>query len=131
MARLLTPPIGGSQAIRVDTGIDRIDQQAVQRWPVRPAPLKLALVLAAGGANWHADLVDGEMAQYLTDRTEALVELKGLADRRLRLLIGIEDDLPRWPAHIAHGHRLTELPAPRFGHPRFEHSRFENMEFGL
>jgi hypothetical protein len=75
--------------------------------------------------------VVGKVAQDLADGAEPLVQVEDQADRRLRLLIGIQDDLPGGPAHIAHGNRLTQLATPRLGHPRVEHSGFENMQFGF
>ena len=73
----------------------------------------------------------GEVAQDLADRAEPVVEVEDQADRRLRLLVGIQGDLPGRPAHIAHGDRPAQLAAPCLGHPRFKHSGFENVQFGF
>ena len=131
MPRLLPTAVGRAQAIDVGAGVDRVDQQAVERRPVGPPPFEFALVVAARGAHRHPDAVVGEVAQDLADGAEPVVQVEDQADRRLRLLVGIQDDLPGGPAHIAHGDGPAQLAAPRLGHPRFEHSGFENVQFGF
>src|SRR4051795_10865998 len=108
-------------ATRVGSGVDRVDQQAVERWPVGPPPLEFALIVAARRAHRHPDAVVGEMAQDLADRAEPVVQVEDQADRRLGLLVGFQGDLAGWPAHVAHGDGPAQLAAPRLGHPRLEH----------
>ena len=54
-------------------------------------------------------------AYQLRRRREAIEQVEDQADRRLPLLVGIEDDLARGTAHITDRHRLAELAPTRLG----------------
>ena len=77
---MLALRVHNAAPIDVGAGVNRIDQQAVQGWPIGTVPLEVSLVLTALGANRHPDAVDGEVAQDLADRTVPLIQIEGQAD---------------------------------------------------
>ena len=127
-AGLLPAPVDRAQAVDVGAGIDRVGEQVLQRGPAGPAPFQLALVWAAEHAHRQADVVPGEVAHDLADRPPALEQVEHQPDRRLRLLVGIEDDLAGGTAHIAHRHVPAEFAPRRLGPPALEHARLDDMQ---
>src|SRR5208283_4395883 len=58
-------------------------------------------------------------------------QVEDQTDRRLRLLVGIEDDLARGTAHVADGHRFAEFAPTRLGFPARQHPCLEDMKLGF
>jgi hypothetical protein len=127
-SRLLASPVGRSDAIGIDAGIDRIAEQIVQRGPVGAAPFKLALAWAAARSHRHPDVVLDQIAQHLADRSKAFEQREYLTDRPLRLLVWVQHDLARGTSQIPHRHRLAEFAPPCLGPPACQHPRLEDMQ---
>jgi hypothetical protein len=79
----------------------------------------------------HADAVLDQIGHHLADPLEAIEQVKDQADRRLRLLVGIEDDLARGTAHISDRHGLAELAPARLGFSARQHPCLEDMKLGF
>ena len=94
-------------------------------------PFQLALARALASAHRHADVVLYQIGHHLADRAEAIKKVEDQADRRLRLLVGVEDDLARGTSRIADRHGLAEFAPARLGFPARQHPRLEDVEFGF
>jgi hypothetical protein len=72
-----------------------------------------------------------KVGHHLADRPEAIEQVEDQANRRLRLLVGVEDDLARGTARIADRHGLAEFAPARLGFPARQHPRLEDMKLGF
>ena len=56
-------------------------------------PLQFAFAGAVANTHRHTDIVIHQIAHHLTDGTEPIEQLKYQANRCLRLLVGVQDNL--------------------------------------
>ena len=130
-AGLLPSPLDRTHAVSVDARIDRIGEEIEQGRATGAPPFQLALARAAAPAHRHADVVLDQVGHHLADRPEAIEQVEDQTDRRLRLLVGIEDDLARGTAHVADGHGFAEFAPTRLGFPARQHPCLEDMKLGF
>ncbi|MDV7398225.1 hypothetical protein RZS08_42875, partial [Arthrospira platensis SPKY1] len=127
--RLLAARVRRATAIDIRPGIDRVMQHVAQRGSIRPAPVQIALAQAHSHPVGELNLVADQVLQHPIDRPAPLELVENQRDRGPCLFVGLQDHLPRRPAHVAHRHGHPQLAAFGLGplaghHPLLEHMRF-------
>ena len=128
---LLRPGVGMAPSIDIGPGIHRVVEETAQRVPCRAAPVQLAFGGTGGEPIRELEPVADTIAQDRADRGLAFELLENAVDHRLRLLVGILDDVAGETPDIAHGELHAECPPLRFGPFARKHPLLEYMPFGF
>src|SRR5262249_29916337 len=126
---LLMPGVGMAPSVDIGPGIHRVVEETAQRVPCRAAPDQLAFGGTRDEPIRQLDPVVDTIAQDAADRGLACELLENELDHRLRLLVGILDDITGETPEIAMGALHAELPPLRFGSFTRQHPLFEDMPF--
>jgi hypothetical protein len=118
-------------SIDIGPGIHRVVEETAQSVPCRAAPDQLAFGGTGGEPIRELDPVADTIAQDPTDRGLACELLENEVDHRLRLLVGILDDVTGETPDIAHGELHAEFPPLRFDPFARQHPLFEDVSFGF